>query len=49
MDDIPYGAIEVVLAFGLLMIWGGWDLARNRRALNAMRNKAAETVRQRTG
>ena len=38
MSEGPLGVIEIVLAFGGVIGFAVWELMRNRRALNRMRD-----------
>ena len=31
--EISAGLVEIVLAFGLILGWAGWEVVRNRREL----------------
>lgn len=33
MSDAPFGLIEIVLGFGLILAWAAWEIVRNRREL----------------
>lgn len=38
MSDGPLGVIEIILAFGAVLGLAVWELVRNRRALDRMRD-----------
>lgn len=42
MDDASYGLVEIVLAFGALLAWAGFELVRNRRALARLRRERGQ-------
>lgn len=41
MDDVPFGLIEIVLAFGFILALASWEVIRNRRALDRLRREQA--------
>lgn len=45
MDDAPFGLIEIVLGFGVLLGLAIWEVIRNRRALDAVRKRTDDGAR----
>ncbi len=39
MDEVPYGIIEIGLAFGSLLAWAVWETVRTRRDLARLKAK----------
>lgn len=48
MDEAQSGLIELVLVFGAVLAWAGWEVLRNRRELARLkreRGSKGETLR----
>lgn len=45
MNEVPFGLIELVLVFGALLAWAGWEVVRNRRELDRLKRERGDSLR----